>query len=188
MNPNTLHPAGLIALPILLAIIAGCAQKKPERTGLISPDVSKVGRIDPSHGPQAVADAGLPSIDRNSAANRSTPIVQTGRYSVLAATPSHAQRHPLDVIIDVTIPEECNTIEHAVHFLLRRSGYDLDNNLQADVMELLAKPLPAVHRKLGPLPLKDALILLVTPGFVLQDEPIKRLIRFIPIDENRGGP
>lgn len=188
MNPNTLHPAGLIALPILLAIIAGCAQKKPERTGLIRPDVSKVGKTDPNHEPQTIADAGLPSIDRKSTANRSTLAVQTGRYSVLAATPSHAQRHPLDVIIDVTIPEECVTIEHAIHFLLRRSGYDLDTTLQADVSELLAKPLPAVHRKLGPMPLKDALTLLVTPGFELQDETIKRLIRFIPIDENRGGP
>lgn len=188
MNPNTLHPVGLIVLPILLAIIAGCAQNKPERMSLISPDVGKAGKIDPNHEPQAIADAGLPSIDRNSAANRSTPIVQTGRYSIFAAKPSHAQRHPMDVIIDVTIPEDCITIEHAIHFLLRRSGYNLDNNLQTDVSELLAKPFPAVHRKLGPMPFKDALTLLVTPGFVLQDEPIKRLIRFIPIDEKRGGP
>lgn len=188
MNPNALHPAGLIILPILLAIIAGCAPKKTERTDLISPEVGKAGRIDPDHESQTLADAGLPSIDRKSAANRSAPIVQTGRYSVLAAQPSHAQRHPLDVIIDVTVPEECISIEHAIHFLLRRSGYDLDTSLQADVTELLAKPLPAVHRKLGPMPLKDALTLLVTPGFVLQDEPIKRSIRFFPVDENQGGP
>ncbi|MDD2761502.1 MAG: hypothetical protein PHH11_14580 [Methylomonas sp.] len=188
MNPNALHPAGLIVLPILMEIIAGCAPNKPERIGLTGPDVSKAGRIDPKHEPQAVAAAGVPSIDRKSAANRPAPMVQTGRYSVLAATPSHAQWHPLDVIIDVTVPEECISIEHAIHFLLRRSGYDLETSLQADVTELLAKPLPAVHRKLGPMPLKDALTLLVTPGFVLQDEPIKRSIRFIPVDENRGGP
>ncbi|MCK9609220.1 MAG: hypothetical protein M0R33_22520 [Methylomonas sp.] len=187
MNPNALQPAVLIVLPILLVTLAGCTPIKSEQNSLIASEDSKGSRIDPNHNPQAAAEAKLLPIYQKSTANRAALIVQAGRYSAVTATPLQAQRYPLDVIIDVTIPEACISIEQAIRFLLRRSGYELDAPVQAEVVELLTKPLPAVHRKLGPMPLKDALTLLVTPCFVLQDEPIKRLIRFSPITENRGG-
>ncbi|WP_083960586.1 PFGI-1 class ICE element type IV pilus protein PilL2 [Methylomonas lenta] len=187
MNLNPHHLAGLIVLPSLLAILAGCTPIKPEQNSLMASEDSKGSQIDPNHNPQAAAEANLLPIDQKSAANRAALIVQTGRYSAVTATPLQAQRYPLDVIIDVTIPEACISIEQAIRFLLRRSGYTLDMNMQTDLIELLAKRLPAIHRKLGPMPLKDALTLMVTPHFVLQDEPIKRLIRFVPITENREG-
>lgn len=187
MNPNSIHIALLIVLPSLLATIAGCTPIKPEQNSLIASQDSKASRIDPNHNPQVAVEANLLPIDQKSAANRAALIIQTGRYSAVTAIPLQAQRYPLDVIIDVTIPEACISIEQAIRFLLRRSGYELDAPVQAEVVELLTKPLPAVHRKLGPMPLKDALTLLVTPRLVLQDEPIKRLIRFIPITESRGG-
>lgn len=187
MNPNHFHPMSFLVLPILLALLAGCTSRKPESSNLLNPDVGKGVRLDDNQAPHLLADRELRSNDQKQVANRATLHVQTGRYSVLAATPSHPQGKPLDVIIDVSIPEACISIEQAMQFLLRRSGYALATNLSADIIELLAKPLPAVHRTLGPMPLKDALTLLVTPGFVLQDEPIKRLIRFIPLGENRGG-
>jgi len=187
MNLNPHHLASLIVLPSLLATLAGCTPIKPEQNSLIASEDSKASRSDPNHNPHAAAKAKLLLIYQKSAANRAALIVQTGRYSSVTAIQLQAQRYPLDVIIDVTIPEACISIEQAIRFLLRRSGYELDTPVQAEVVELLIKPLPAVHRKLGPMPLKDALTLLVTPHFVLQDEPIKRLIRFIPITENRGG-
>lgn len=187
MNPNSLHPAGLLILSILWITIAGCAPIKPEQTQFVSSQDNQVSRLDTDNVLRAATDNKLPANDSRSPLERSTSIIQTGRYSTLAATPTPAQLDPLAVIIDVTIPETCISIEQAIGFLLRRSGYELDTTQEVDVVELLTKPLPAVHRKLGPMPLKDALTLLVTPGFVLQDDPVKRLLRFVPIDEKRSG-
>ncbi|AEG00409.1 hypothetical protein [Methylomonas methanica] len=187
MNPNPQHPAGLLILSILWITIAGCAPIKPEQTQFVSAQDNQASRLGTNQVLRAATNNKLSANVSRSQPKQSTPTIQTGRYSTLAATPTPAQRDPLAVIIDVTIPETCVSIEQAIRFLLRRSGYELDTALSVDIIELMAKPLPAVHRQLGPMPLSDALTLLVTPSFVLQDDPIKRLLRFVPIDGNRGG-
>lgn len=187
MNPNSLHPVGLLMLCILWETITGCASIRPAQPQIASHQDNQVSRLDTDQVLRAATDNKLSANDSKSPLERSSSTIQTGRYSTLVAIPTPAQRNPLAVIIDVTIPETCVSIEQAIRFLLRRSGYDLDTALSEDIIELLAKPLPAVHRKLGPMPLKDALTLLVTPGFVLQDDPVKRLLRFVPIDGSRGG-
>ena len=106
--------------------------------------------------------------------------VQVGRYSALRAMPTAAQADLLSTVITVRFPGRIQTVGEAVHYLLQRSGYRLaehhtTNSVTAD---LLALPLPAVHRNLGPILLKQALETLAGPVFRLVQDPVHRLISF----------
>ena len=120
----------------------------------------------------------LKAQDLDPSAGHSAPLIQTGRYSAVLAKPTWPQRHILDITINVTIPEDRHTIGQSIRYLLRRSGYRLSDSLQTDSRQLLDKPLPAVHRRLGPMTLKDALSVLMAPAFVLVDDPVQRVIRY----------
>lgn len=127
-------------------------------------------------------------IYQKSAEHRPELTVQTGRYSGLAAIPTDAQRHPLHVIIEVRIPDEIVTLEQAIHYLLRRSGYTLNAALPPEVTELLTQPLPDVQRSLGPITLKDALTVLTTPNYVPREDPQTRMISYFLIEPSTGAP
>ncbi|MDO8828233.1 hypothetical protein [Methylophaga sp.] len=185
MKPNLCYPASLMLLPTVLALLAGCAYQPPQHARSSKPDPNPISALDANRSGSATAQRLV--IYQNSAKSRSASSVQTGRYSALSAGPTDPQRHPLHVIIEVTIPEEHSTVEQALRYLLRRSGYSLDAALRPDVVRLLAKPLPEVHRKLGPITLQDALTVLVTPYFVVCEDPINRLIRFVPINAAGEG-
>jgi type IV pili sensor histidine kinase/response regulator len=185
MKPILYHSATLIFLPTVLAVLVGCAYQPPQHTRSSKPDPTPISALDANRSGPATAQRLV--IYQNSAKSRPASSVQTGRYSALIAGPTDSQRHPLQVIIDVTIPEEHVTIEQALCYLLRRSCYSLDAALRPDVARLLAKPLPEVHRKLGPIALQDALTVLVTPNFVVSEDPVNRLIRFVPIDADGEG-
>ena len=106
--------------------------------------------------------------------------VQVGRYSALRAMPSAAQADLLSTIITVRIPERIQTVGEAVRYLLQRSGYRLAdhhavNSVTADLFGLI---LPAVHRNLGPITLRQALETLAGPSFRLAQDPVHRLISF----------
>ncbi|MBT5827093.1 MAG: hypothetical protein HOK14_05830 [Gammaproteobacteria bacterium] len=106
--------------------------------------------------------------------------VQTGRYSAIKTGPTHEQSSLLDVMITVTIPNSIQTIGETVKYLLKRSGYKmLPKSIQGqNVSQLLSKPLPSVHRKIGPMKLIEALNMLTGPAFVLVDNLEKREIRY----------
>lgn len=106
--------------------------------------------------------------------------VQVGRYSALRAMPTVAQADLLSTIITVRFPERIQTVGEAVHYLLQRSGYRLADYHAANSVtaDLLGLPLPAVHRNLGPIMLKQALETLVGPVFRLVQDPVHRLISF----------
>jgi conjugative transfer region protein (TIGR03748 family) len=185
MKPNLCHSATLIVQPALLALLVGCAYHQPQYARSSKPDPLTISSLEANSGGPVTAQR--LAIYQNSAKSRPASSVQTGRYSALIAGPTDSQRHPLHVIIEVTIPEEHSTVEQALRYLLRRSGYNLDAALRPDVARLLAKPLPEVHRKLGPIALQDALTVLVTPYFVVSEDPINRLIRFVPINAAGEG-
>jgi type IV pili sensor histidine kinase/response regulator len=110
---------------------------------------------------------------------RYDPQVQVGRYRVLSAVPTEPQQQLLQVIIHVTLPEDLQTIRSAVDYLLPRSGYQLvTSTADRDVQQLLAKPLPAVHRQLGPMTLQNALAVLVGSAFQLNIDPVHRTISY----------
>ena len=106
--------------------------------------------------------------------------VQVGRYSVLRALPTAAQADLLSTTITVRFPERIQTVGEAVRYLLQRSGYRLADDRVANSVtaNLLGLPLPAVHRNLGPIMLRQALETLVGPVFRLVQDPEHRLISF----------
>lgn len=106
--------------------------------------------------------------------------VQVGRYSLLAATPTEAQANLLATTITVSFPSRIVTVGEAVQYLLQRSGYRLATApvLAPETTDLLALPLPAVHRHLGPVTLMQGLETLVGPAFRLVQDPVHRLVSF----------
>ena len=106
--------------------------------------------------------------------------VQVGRYSVLTAVPTEAQRELLATTVVVRLPERIQTVGEAVRYLLHRSGYRLaaPESIGPDTLVLYSLPLPAVHRTLGPMTLEDALETLAGPVFNLVEDPVHRLITF----------
>ncbi len=106
--------------------------------------------------------------------------VQVGRYSALRVMPTDAQADLLSTIITVEFPQRIQTVGEAVRYLLQRSGYRLtdDHTVNSVTADLLALPLPAVHRNLGPIQLKQALEALIGSVFRLVQDPVHRLISF----------
>ena len=106
--------------------------------------------------------------------------LQVGRYSQFAATPTQAQAELLATTMTVRFPNRIQGVGEAVRYLLQRSGYRLANieAIGPDTVALFALPLPAVHRSLGPMMLRDALETLAGPAFHLVQDPVHRLVTF----------
>ena len=106
--------------------------------------------------------------------------LQVGRYSLFAATPTQAQAELLATTMTVRFPNRIQGVGEAVRYLLQRSGYRLANieAIGPDTAALFALPLPAVHRSLGPMMLRDALETLAGPAFHLVQDPVHRLVTF----------
>ena len=106
--------------------------------------------------------------------------IQVGRYSLFATTPTEAQADPLQATITVQFPDRVRTVGDAVKHLLQQSGYRLAgaDAVGPEAVYLMALPLPAVHRSLGPLPLKRALETLAGPAFYLVEDLVHRLVAF----------
>lgn len=106
--------------------------------------------------------------------------VQVARYSTIAPVASAAQVDPLDAVVTIVFPEQLTTVEEALHYVLRRSGYQLASAEAADpaVSVLANQPLPEVHRRLGPITVARALSALAGPSWSLVVDPVHRLVSF----------
>lgn len=115
--------------------------------------------------------------------------IQLGRYSVKEAAAEPAQRDLLAVIVETQLPRQVLTVGDALRFLLRRSGYRLGtpSPTDTDMANLLALPLPAVHRHLGPISLRDALAAIAGPAYELHTEPVRRQLHFAVRDTYRDA-
>jgi len=107
--------------------------------------------------------------------------IVTGRYSRVTNAPAVEQAHPLQVVVATRIPSDVTTVGGAVEFLLARSGYRLADQLvlSPDAKRLLAYPLPETHRKIGPMTLDQALMMLGGEGYRLVVDPISRKIAYV---------
>ena len=107
-------------------------------------------------------------------------MVQTGRYSFLAAKPRIAQLNPLLSVIDVQIPETIVTVKDSAQYLLQFSGYQLTQAISHErhVTALLQHPIPDVHRHFEQVILRDALLALGGSGYRLLVDPINRLVAY----------
>lgn len=171
--------------PIILALfvsLSGCAtQPKPtiekpstQTEAPVYPknEVVKTSYVDSN------SDA---AIAKNTATTQTVPYhVQTGRYTVVKAAPTIAQSNLLEVMITVTIPQEIQTIDATIRYLLKRSGYFMPKSRRLDhkTNQLLVKRLPEIHRRIGPMRLLDALTMLATPAFEVIADPVRREIKY----------
>jgi conjugative transfer region protein (TIGR03748 family) len=103
-----------------------------------------------------------------------------GRYLNVPNIPLTSQADLLTQTFQVRFPSSVKTINDAIRYLLRFSGYTLttDDNLIAEVKRLLSLPLPQTDRALGPLSLEQGLLTLVGKPFGLLVDPVHRLINF----------
>ncbi|MBW1248787.1 PilL N-terminal domain-containing protein [Pseudomonas tolaasii] len=101
-----------------------------------------------------------------------------GRYTLVSTEPTTEQRDLLAQIIDVSIPSNLNpSVQEAMHYVLQRSGYSLCPASEP-VKVLFTRPLPAVHYRLGPIPLRSALQVLAGPAWQLTTDEVSRSICF----------
>ena len=128
----------------------------------------------------AVTVLSLAGLCSGATANPQTGAIQVGRYSLWASTPTEAQVELLAATVTVQFPERIQTVGAAVRHALQGSGYRLAE-AQATApgtAGLFALPLPAVHRSLGPTPLRAVLETLAGPAFHLVQDPVHRLVSF----------
>jgi conjugative transfer region protein (TIGR03748 family) len=135
--------------------------------------------LNPTH-PVAVITIFVVGIFAVASMNLQAKDLQVGRYSLFAATPTQAQAELLATTMTVRFPNRIQGVGEAVRYLLQRSGYRLANieAIGPDTAALFALPLPAVHRSLGPMMLRDALETLAGPAFHLVQDPVHRLVTF----------
>ena len=141
--------------------------------------IMKRRRFYPKHPitPVAVCVAGLLVIGGTSLQAKE---IQVGRYSTTTTAPTPAQAELLSTTVTLRFPERIQTVGEAVRYLLQRSGYRVADpeRVSSETMALFALPLPAVHRSLGPIALREALQTLAGPAFILVQDPVHRLLTF----------
>jgi len=105
---------------------------------------------------------------------------QVSRYMTVTNKPLSSQRDLLSQTIQIRFQQSVQNIGDAINHLLRYSGYSLvmENQRGGALKNTLQKPLPLVDRELGPMSLKDALIILAGPAFTLVEDPLNREVDF----------
>ncbi len=108
-------------------------------------------------------------------------ITHINRYATVDNKPSAAQINPLLAVQHMHFPQHITTVGEALTYWLRYSGYTLANEkLRCTALkEVLQKPLPQVHRHLGPLTIQDGLGVLVGKQvFSLESSHLHRVVNF----------
>ena len=89
------------------------------------------------------------------------------RYTLKKQSARPEQIDLLSAVIETQFPRNVATIGDAIEYMLLRSGYRfIDTEESAEAMAL---ELPAVHRSLGPLPLRTAISTVSGPAWQLQE-------------------
>jgi conjugative transfer region protein (TIGR03748 family) len=107
-------------------------------------------------------------------------VVRQGRYTLVELTPESAQNDLLQQLVEITFPASViHSVADAMHYLLLRSGYQTSDECET-THNFDALPLPAAHMHLGPLTLRDALRVLIGPGWHLTHDDVARTVCFAP--------
>jgi len=111
------------------------------------------------------------------------PVVRQGRYTLAELAPTAAQRDLLLQVVDMTLPQGVQaTVGDGLRHVLKRSGWRLCGGTAA-VTELDALPLPAAHRVVGPMMLRDALLTLAGSAWELRVDERARRVCFVVLDD-----
>jgi conjugative transfer region protein (TIGR03748 family) len=176
MSP-TIFPTSffsLVALTAVALLAAGCT---PVKRPPVMPAAPQGAPLAGAPG-AAASPVRRPAVYENPGATVVPDRTRTGRYSYLVNGATAAQIDPLLTIIEVRLPHSLTSIEEAADYLLRRSGYCLMEPDSAEVRHLLRLPLPDVHRHLGPMTLREALLALGGKAYALVVDEVYREIGF----------
>ncbi len=121
--------------------------------------------------------------------NVSATDIKVGRYTSMQPVATPQQQDPLSVIIDVTLPQDIVTVGDALPYILKRSGYYMATGKVADpaLPRLLNTSLPEIHRRLGPITLRNGLKTLAGNSWTLVEDHVGRLVSFELKDQYRGN-
>lgn len=107
------------------------------------------------------------------------PVQRLSRYQISIPRARHDQRDRLVAVIDIELSDEVETVGAAIAAVINGSGYRLDTESPAACQQgLFGLPLPSVHRKLGPLSLRQALEVLSGPAYRPVIDPASRSVSF----------
>ncbi|WP_110972547.1 PFGI-1 class ICE element type IV pilus protein PilL2 [Pseudomonas huaxiensis] len=121
-------------------------------------------------------------------AQPSEAVVLQGRYRRARPGPTADQTNLLLQIIELDIPTPpVESVGSALKYLLLKSGFQLCNT-SIELNQLLDLPVPAVHLKLGPMALRDALETLSGPAWSLEVDQSQRRICFSKRDPLMNRP
>lgn len=112
------------------------------------------------------------------------------RYTAISLLPSAADLDPTQTVVHVNFPRmNTKSVGDAVRYLLVRTGYDLvaEDQLQPQVVALLAKRLPDSQRALGPFQVQTMLQILVGPAFEVTTDHSRRMVSFQPVPSAIGA-
>ena len=113
------------------------------------------------------------------------PVARYGRYTLVELVPEPAQRDLTRQVIEVSIPPTFDAnVGDALRHVLLRTGYRLCD--APETTALYALPLPAAHLRLGPLPLRDALLALAGPAWELSVDDASRAVCFTRVTTARA--
>lgn len=115
------------------------------------------------------------------ASTHAANITQINRYVTVVNKPLAAQINPLLTVQQVHFPMKIATVGQAIEWWLHYSGYSLAaQELQPDSLKMVMnRPLPQVHRNLGPLTVREGLeVLAGQPIFTLIEDPLLRQVNF----------
>ncbi|CAM3519568.1 PilL protein (fragment) [Xenorhabdus nematophila ATCC 19061] len=103
-------------------------------------------------------------------------VVRYGRYLLVSADPTAAQRDPLSQLIEVHIPASQHlTVGDALRYVLRQSGYTLCTPEKPNDI-LYHQPLPSVHTQSDPVRLRTALQFMAGPAWQLEVDEVQRVV------------
>ncbi len=104
--------------------------------------------------------------------------INLNRYSKTTPVAEPQQIDPLSVVVKMKLPSSITTIGQAVGYLLEESGYRLSYSNDMRNQKLMNLPLPRVHRKLGPITLRNALATLTGKPWQLVQNDLDRTVTF----------
>lgn len=101
-----------------------------------------------------------------------------GRYSQVTMAPTAENIDPLKQLVVINFPRHITTVEAAIRFVTKPTGYHLpsdDRLLDKAFLTVGAKPLPISQRRLKGT-VAEVVSVLVGNGFVLVRDDVRRLI------------
>ena len=98
------------------------------------------------------------------------------RYTLQKKSARPEQIDLLSVLVETEFPSPVDSVGSAIDYLLDRSGYR--RIAIEESAASMALPLPEVHRKIGPLSLRDAMTTLAGPALELRENAEERVVWF----------